>query len=90
MAVQGHGQAEAVRAVAFADLATWRWTVCTALHATCSFLAGLGVVRMWSHAMAHRTRPQVARAAPLIVTAMICHGLYNTTVTVAELAGWVP
>jgi hypothetical protein len=90
MEAQGHPQAEAARAVALADLATWRWTVCTALHVTCSFLAGLGVVRMWSYAMVHRTRPQVAHAAPLIVTAMICHGLYNTAVTIAEMVGWAP
>jgi len=87
---QGQQQAAAAGAVAFADLATWRWTVCTALHATCSLIAGLGVVRMWSRAMAHRTRPQVAQAAPLIVTAMVCHGLYNTVITIAELAGWAP
>jgi RsiW-degrading membrane proteinase PrsW (M82 family) len=72
------------------DLATWRWTICTGLHATCSFLAGLGLVRMWSLAFRHRTRPKIAHAAPMIVAAMIGHGLYNGIVTIAELAGWLP
>ncbi len=72
------------------DLATWRWTICTGLHATCSFLAGLGLVRMWSQAIHHRTRPKIAHAAPMIITAMIVHGLYNGSVTVAELADWLP
>jgi hypothetical protein len=60
------------------------------LHAICSFAAGLGLVRMWSHAIAHRTRPKVAHAAPLIITAIVVHGAYNGAVTIAELAGWLP
>jgi len=67
----------------------WRWTVCTGLHATCSFLAGLGVARMWSRAMAQRTRPDIAHAAPWIIAAMVCHGLYNGVVTIAEMSGWL-
>ncbi len=73
----------------YAQYATWRWTVCTGLHATCSFFSGLGLARMWSHAVANRTRPQIAHAAPMIVAAMIGHGLYNAAVSVAELSGWL-
>ncbi len=71
------------------DWVLWRWLVCTGLHATCSFLAGLGLARMWSRAMAHRTRPDIAHAAPLIIAAMVCHGLYNGVVTIAEMIGWL-
>ncbi len=74
---------------AAADLATWRWTICTSLHVTCSFLAGLGLARMWSRSVTHLTSPKIAHAAPLIIAAMIGHGLYNGIVTIAELGGWL-
>jgi RsiW-degrading membrane proteinase PrsW (M82 family) len=74
---------------AAANWFVWRWTVCTGLHATCSFFSGLGLVRMWSRAIAQRARPDIAYAAPMIIAAMICHGLYNGLVTVAELSGWL-
>lgn len=79
---------QAISSPVLTDLATWRWTVCTGLHATCSFFAGLGLIRMWSHAITHHTRPKIAHAAPMIVTAMIGHGLYNGMATIAELSGW--
>jgi hypothetical protein len=84
------GSRETVPTAAATGLTLWRWTVCTGLHVTCSFVAGLGLVRMWSHAIAHRTRPKVAHAAPLIITAIVVHGTYNGAVTSAELAGWLP
>ena len=90
METQGPEQAQSVSTAVSTDLARWRWTVCTGLHATCSFLAGLGLVRMWSRAITLRTRPKIAHAAPMILLAMFCHGLYNGTVTIAELAGWLP
>jgi len=69
-------------------LATFRWTVCVALHGTCSTIAGVGLTRMWSHTVAHGTRPEIARAARWIIAAMVLHGLYNTTVTIIKLGGW--
>jgi RsiW-degrading membrane proteinase PrsW (M82 family) len=87
---QGSESTQPVSTAVSTGLARWRWTVCTGLHATCSFLAGLGLVRMWSHATRHRARPKIAHAAPMIITAMLCHGLYNGAVTIAELAGWMP
>ncbi len=62
----------------------WRWTVCMALHGACSLIAGLGVARMWRQT--HRTgqAPRPASAAPLLIVAIILHGLYNVTVTMLE------
>lgn len=70
-------------------LALWRWTVCVGMHAVCSSLSGVGLVRMWSAAVGRRARPEIARAAPWIIAAIIGHGLYNGMVTIAELAGWL-
>jgi len=86
----GSESARSVVTAASIDLATWRWTICTSLHATCSFLAGLGLARMWSQATSHRIRPKIVHAAPMIIIAMVVHGLYNGTMIIAELVGWLP
>lgn len=67
-----------------------RWTVCVALHVTCSLLAGIGLVRMWSAGIKDRVPPRIRVAAPWIVAAMITHGLYNAAVTIVELTGRNP
>jgi len=59
-------------------LATWRWTVCTALHVTCSFIMGLGLIRVWAAAERHCTRPQLSLAYPFTVAAIVLHAGYNT------------
>ncbi len=52
-------------------------------------LRRFGTGQMWSHAIASRTRPKLAHAAPMIMTAMIGHGLYNGIVSIAEAGGWL-
>jgi hypothetical protein len=71
------------------SLARWRWTVCMGLHMNCSVVAGLGVARIWYHT--HRTgnRPNLALGVPWFVLAMVGHGLYNFSVTIAEAFGWL-
>jgi RsiW-degrading membrane proteinase PrsW (M82 family) len=71
------------------DFARWRWGVCTTLHVSCSLLAGVGMVRIWGHTMRDLTRPNLGLGMPWIFTAMVCHGLYNLSVSVAELVGWL-
>ena len=68
-------------------LALWRWTVCVALHTVCSFVAGLGAVRVWRRVWADRAPPRLALAFPFIVGATVTHGLYNATTYVLELSG---
>jgi hypothetical protein len=70
-------------------LASWRWTICTGLHVNCSFVAGVGLARIWDTAMRTRTRPYLGHGMGWFATAMMGHGLYNFGVTVAELAGWL-
>lgn len=70
-------------------LARWRWRVCTGLHLNCSFVAGVGLVRIWDHALRNRTYPQLGRGMPYFATAMLGHGLYNLLATTAELGGWL-
>ncbi|MEX2315967.1 MAG: PrsW family glutamic-type intramembrane protease [Pirellulales bacterium] len=72
-----------------ADFAHWRWTVCTSLHVNCSFIAGVGLVRIWDNAIRNRHRPQLALGVPWFVLAMAGHGMYNGLVIVAERAGWL-
>ncbi|TWT86762.1 hypothetical protein Mal64_35920 [Pseudobythopirellula maris] len=67
----------------------WRWTVCTALHVGCSFIAGVGLIRIWDQTMRTRRRPELAHGMPFFAMAMIGHGLYNVGVTVAEAGGWL-
>jgi hypothetical protein len=71
------------------ELARWRWTVCMGLHMNCSIVASFGVARIWYHT--HRTgnRPNLSLGVPWFVLAMVGHGLYNFSVTVAEVFGWL-
>lgn len=55
----------------------WRWTVCTALHTTCSGLAAVGLWRVWSQTIRTATRAHLPRALPWLLAAMILHGGYN-------------
>jgi hypothetical protein len=67
-------------------LVWWRWTVCVALHTGCSLIAGMGLIRVWSHTMKLRVRPQLALGVPHLVTAMVIHGVYNSlALLLAEL-----
>ena len=59
------------------SLVYWRWTVCTALHAGCSIVASLGILRVWRTTMQRREKPRLADATPYLVTAIVIHGLYN-------------
>lgn len=67
----------------------WRWTVCTGLHVNCSFLAGVGLARIWDNAIRNRVRPELALGMPFFAMAMVGHGLYNLGVTLAEVFGWL-
>jgi hypothetical protein len=71
------------------QLVRWRWLVCTGLHLNCSFVAGVGLARIWDHAMRNRVPPQLGRGMPYFATAMLGHGLYNLTVSLAEVFGWL-
>ena len=59
------------------QLIAWRGSVCVALHAGCSLVAGLGIARMWRIAMRTRTRPRPEQAAPAFTVAAVIHGTYN-------------
>jgi hypothetical protein len=72
---------------ASAALADFRWSVCLGLHVNCSFIAGVGIARMWNHTMQSRVRPDINMALPWIGIAVAGHGLYNLTVTLLELGG---
>lgn len=67
----------------------FRWTVCVGLHVTCSFLASIGLARIWDNAMRNQHRPRIALGIPWMVIAMVGHGLYNFTALVATKMGWL-
>ncbi len=66
-------------------MATWRWTVCTALHAVCALIAGYGLSRVWHRTILTRTRPQISLATPFLVAAIVLHGVYNTVATSVQI-----
>jgi hypothetical protein len=72
-----------------AKLAAWRWTVCVGLHMNCSFVAGVGMARIWDNAIRNQHRPQLWLGVPWFVMAMTAHGIYNGAVVVAETMGWL-
>ena len=65
-------------------LAVWRWTVCVALHTGCAFISGVGIAKMWRQAMQTKTHPQLAIAAPYMMTAFVVHGIYNFSALMME------
>ena len=67
----------------------YRWTVCVGLHVGCSLVAGLGLAKIWDNAIRNLHRPKVALGVPYLVIAIVVHGFYNLTVTIASLAGWL-
>lgn len=71
------------------EFVEFRWTVCVALHVVCSSIAGLGLVRIWGRTIEQHTPPQLSLGVPWFVVAMIIHGAYNLTVTLASAAGWL-
>jgi hypothetical protein len=68
-------------------LVLWRWTVCVALHAGCSLIAGLGVLRVWRDVWARQGAPQLSLAYSYLVTAAVVHGVYNALALIGEKTG---
>jgi hypothetical protein len=71
------------------SLARWRWTVCVGLHMNCSFIAGVGLARIWHNCIREQHRPILGLGMPWFFIAMVGHGLYNFSVTVFEALGWL-
>ena len=59
------------------QLILWRWTVCVALHVSCSTIASLGLIKMWRKSMKELSPPKLFQILPYLITAAIIHGIYN-------------
>ena len=64
----------------------WRWTLCTSLHVGCSFIAGLGLARIWRETWRTHTRPRLSLGYPYMLTAVVIHGLYNVLAVALHVA----
>lgn len=64
-----------------ATLVLWRYTVCVAVHAVCSFIFGLGINQRLLASAKGETR-FLSSGKRFFITAMVLHGLYNITVVV--------
>jgi len=65
-------------------LTRWRWTVCVVLHTGCTFIAGLGLMRIWRDTWRRRARPRLSLGFPYLVAAMVIHGTYNGFAVILE------
>jgi hypothetical protein len=65
----------------------WRWTACVALHAGCSVIAGMGLLRVWHRIWAQGERPDLLGAYPFTVAAIAVHGAYNGVMLLLEARG---
>ncbi len=68
-------------------LIRWRWVAGPLLHGGASFIAGIGVAKIWERVQAGDGHAVLRPGLPWIVGAMVVHGLYNLTVSVLEIAG---
>ena len=66
----------------------WRWTICTALHVTCTTIVGIGLVRLWQRARTHLRLPSLHEALPWLIAGIALHGLYNAGAVVLEVSGY--
>lgn len=69
-------------------ITAWRWSACTALHVGCTSVAAVGALKVWRQVMAERRKPDAPIDLRWLVAAIVIHGTYNATVTVAELSGF--
>lgn len=67
------------------QLVEWRWIVCTLLHVTASFIAGLGVARIYNKCIHTKQQPRVSYASGYLIAAVVLHTLYNTSVTIYSI-----
>ncbi len=67
----------------------WRWTVCVALHVGCTLIASRGLIATWETTIREGRPPQLARAFPMLITAIIVHGAYNFSMVVLQMAGYL-
>jgi hypothetical protein len=66
-----------LRPADLAEMAAFRWAVCTPLHVVCALIASLGLVRVWKKQLADGRPAELAAAFPFFTAAMVLHGLYN-------------
>jgi hypothetical protein len=66
----------------------WRWTVCVALHVSCSLVASIGLAIAWRDGMRNRRRPKISDAMVWIFIAMVMHGVYNAFAMSLDIAGF--
>ncbi len=69
-------------------LVAWRWTICVALHAGCSLVAGLGLMRIWADVWVRRAPARLPLGFPYLVTAVVIHGAYNGFALLLYVAGF--
>lgn len=60
------------------SFAAFRWSVCTGLHLCCATVAALGVQRVWKKQLESGRPADLSHGFPLIVTAIVLHGIYNS------------
>jgi hypothetical protein len=59
--------------------AGFRWTVCTAVHMSCSAIASLGMIRVWKKQLRDGKPADLSVAFAYFAVAMAVHGAYNLT-----------
>jgi len=67
-------------------LAHFRWTVCVTMHTGCSFIASMGLMRIWRDIWKRRARARLPLGYPYLVTAALIHGAYNAFAIVFSAA----
>ena len=71
-------------------LVHWRWTVCVALHAGCSLIAGMGIMRIWRGVWRRLDRPALSLATPCLACAIAIHGAYNALALILSYSYFRP
>jgi len=65
------------------SLVLWRYTVCVALHVTCSFIFGLGINEKLKASVKGEIK-FLSTGKRFFITAIVLHGLYNITAVILE------
>ncbi|MEM9082458.1 MAG: PrsW family glutamic-type intramembrane protease [Planctomycetota bacterium] len=65
----------------------WRWTVCVALHVTCTTVGAIGLAMIWRTADETNSRPNLQSHTRWLVAAIVIHGAYNALAYALEFTG---
>ena len=62
----------------------WRWTACVLLHAGCTYIARIGLIKIWSETTKKLKKPNLPLMTKYVAAACIIHCCYNALALILD------